>query len=341
MSDPDAAPTSEAGSNRENMNESGSDNDSQWRLLFEMQNQHMQALIQALKTPRVNNKLILPEFDPDKREIDARSWCATADLCFDGESVEGGQLVVTLSKSLKGSASSWLSQITYPGMTWSQFKDLFTARFVSVETSAATLINLNSEKPKDNETYAAYASRLITSLMNKWKNLSIEQIAVSTVMAHLAQIDTRLQRLAFTTEMETRHKLQQELQAFSYLKRKASVETRNEDENEKLSRFSPISLIKCYDCGKDGHKQADCRSKKSETKKPASVPATTNGAQRQQTSSSSLVCYNCGTPGHIASRCTAGQSTATKPSVEKRVDLCVVIPPSRTLKPFGKCFKFD
>lgn len=180
-------PTSVVGSNRENENSCGSNNDSQWRLLFEMQNQQMQALIQALQAPSLNNKLILPEFDPDKRDIDARSWCSTADLCFDGKPVEGGQLVVTLSKSLKGSASSWLSQITYPGMTWSQFKDLFTARFVSVETSAATFINLNNDKPKENETYAAYASRLITSLMNKWKNLRVEQIAVSAVMAHLAQ----------------------------------------------------------------------------------------------------------------------------------------------------------
>lgn len=92
----------------------------------------------------------------------------------------------------------WLSPITYPGVTSAQFK-AFTARYVSLETSATTLINLSRDKPKENETNAAYASCLVTSLLSRWQNSSVEQIAVSTVVAHLAQIDTRLQRLAFTT----------------------------------------------------------------------------------------------------------------------------------------------
>lgn len=225
--------TSEVGSRRANEITRSENSENQWRLLFEMQNQQMRELIQALKTPSASNNVILPEFNPDKHDSDARSWCATADLCLDGNVVQGGQLIMMISKALKGSASTWLSQITYPGMTWEQFKELFTARFVCVETFAATLINLNNEKPKEKETYAAYASRLITSMLSRWKNASIEQIAVSTVMAHLAQIDTRLQRLAFTTEITTRHQLQQELQAFSYLKRKAPTDTRTEVTNDK------------------------------------------------------------------------------------------------------------
>lgn len=209
---PDLPPISELGSNRANETRN-ENNENQWRVLFEMQNQQMRELIQALKTPNLTNTGVLPEFDPDKHHSDARSWTTTADLCMDGNAARGGQLIMMISKALKGSASTWLSQITYPGMTWPEFKELFIERFVSVETSAATLINLSSDKPRENETYAAYASRLVTTLLCRWKDASIEQIAVSTVVAHLAHMDTRLQRLAFTTELTTRHQLQQELQA--------------------------------------------------------------------------------------------------------------------------------
>ena len=138
-------PTSEVRLNRANeITHAENDNNNQWRLLFELQNQRMHALIQTLKTQPVNKNLLLPEFDPDKPDSDARSWCVTADLYFDGSAVEGCQLILTLSKALKGSTSTWLSQITYPGMTWDQFTDLFKARFMCVETSAATLINLNN-----------------------------------------------------------------------------------------------------------------------------------------------------------------------------------------------------
>ncbi|CAH2211241.1 jg27892 [Pararge aegeria aegeria] len=315
-------------------------NETQWRLLFETQTQQMKELIQTLKTPSNNNNIVLPEFNPDRHDCDARLWCATADLCLDGNVLNGGQLIVMISKALKGSASTWLAQITYPGMTWAQFKELFTARFVNVETSAATLINLNNDKPQENETYAAYASRLVTLLLTRWKNVSIEQIAVSMVVAQLAQFDTRLQRLAFTTEITSRHQLQKELQAFSYLKRKAPMDTRTDDKNNKRPKFSSQSLIKCHACGKIGHKQAECRTRKTEARRPTPVPTSTSADQRRQLNGSSVVCYKCGNQGHIASRCTASGPSVTTP-VEKRVDLCEVKSPSGVLNHFGECFKFD
>jgi hypothetical protein len=148
MNNPDVPPSSEVGLNRANAT-SSENNENQWRVLFEMQNQQMRELIQVLKTPNMNNTVVLPEFNPDKHDSDARSWTTTADLCMEGNTAHGGQLIMMISKALKGSASSWLSQITYPGMTWSEFKELFIARFVSCETPAATLINLNSDKPRE------------------------------------------------------------------------------------------------------------------------------------------------------------------------------------------------
>lgn len=107
---------------------------------WNLQNSNMQALIEDLQSSRTNNRIDLPEFYPDKADTDARAWCATADLCFVEKPLIGGQLVVAISKALKGAASTWLSQVAYQGMTWSEFKVLLSARFVSSETLAGTLI---------------------------------------------------------------------------------------------------------------------------------------------------------------------------------------------------------
>lgn len=78
--------TSEVGSNRANEATPASRNtDEQWKLLFEMQNQQIQALVEVLKSNTSSDRMvILPEFNPDKRDSDARSWCSTADLCLEG-----------------------------------------------------------------------------------------------------------------------------------------------------------------------------------------------------------------------------------------------------------------
>ncbi|XP_043264162.1 uncharacterized protein LOC122404294 [Colletes gigas] len=54
---------------------------------------------------------------------------------------------------------------------------------------------------------AAYAARLMAMLTLRWQSFSTEQIAVAMVLAHTAQFDRRLQRLAFTTEINSRDKL--------------------------------------------------------------------------------------------------------------------------------------
>ena len=105
------------------------DNDEKWRAILEHQNQSFLALINAMKTPAVNNNIVLPEFDQDKDNVDARAWLNTADLCIADRTLQTPALMMALSKALKGQASSWLSQISFPAMTWHQFKDIFISRY--------------------------------------------------------------------------------------------------------------------------------------------------------------------------------------------------------------------
>ncbi|XP_046976624.1 uncharacterized protein LOC124542776 [Vanessa cardui] len=201
------------------------------------------------------------------------------------------------------------------------------------------LINLNNNTPNENETIVAYASRLMTTLTNCWKDASKDQIAIATILAHISQLDPKLQRLAFTTDITSRDRLQQELQAFTHMKRKANIS----GESSKVSDIKRAKIsLRCYTCGKMGHKRSECRSKANDSKGgPTRIAATSQPPVK------SLVCFKCGKPGHIAVRCTSvggsgpgDGSGAGAARDERRVDVCVVQPPSNYLEHRGNLYLF-
>jgi len=59
----------------------------------------------------------LPTFNPEAADADPAAWCKTANMILCKHPQEGASLVMMLSKSLIGSASQWLSQICFPGMS--------------------------------------------------------------------------------------------------------------------------------------------------------------------------------------------------------------------------------
>uniref|UniRef100_A0A8D8WCZ4 Uncharacterized protein n=1 Tax=Cacopsylla melanoneura TaxID=428564 RepID=A0A8D8WCZ4_9HEMI len=68
----------------------------------------------ARRQPDQQKTTILPEFNPDLL-VDARAWLSTADLCLQDESKEGGtDMILTLSRAMKGRAAQWFAQVTYP-----------------------------------------------------------------------------------------------------------------------------------------------------------------------------------------------------------------------------------
>jgi hypothetical protein len=116
-------PTSDVGLNRTQSDESRID-ENLLRTLLEAQNQNMMALITAMQ-PVSTRKIILPNYDPEKADVDPRAWCSTVDLCLTDREQQGSDLIIALSRALKGNASHWLSQVSFAGMTWPQFKELF------------------------------------------------------------------------------------------------------------------------------------------------------------------------------------------------------------------------
>lgn len=155
-------------------------------------------------------------------------------------------------------------------------------------------------------------------------------------VAHIAQFDNRLNRIAFTSEITSREKLQHELQAFSFLKRKAPPSQQSAYEDAKRQKTT-----KFFSCGRIGHIDLlECRSKPKvqEGASTSSVMASTLSGPAKPRSSTAVICFPCGTTGYYASKCprasggdaSSGGSAgnvSTAGSVndqQRRVDLCSV-----------------
>ncbi|XP_046868781.1 uncharacterized protein LOC124461285 [Drosophila willistoni] len=158
------------------------------------------------------------------------------------------------------------------------------------------------------ECLAVCGSRLMTSLLTKWRGMDHEQIAASVVLGHLANYDSRLQRIAYTLTIRSRRDLQSELQVFSFDNKRSS----SSDDYSTLP-------IKCYSCGKLGHRKSECRGQK---------PSTSGEDQRASSVRAKVVtCYRCHEPGHISTQCSKSSDGDAGSRVHKRVNLCVVDEP--------------
>ncbi|XP_068158434.1 uncharacterized protein [Drosophila tropicalis] len=193
--------------------------DASWKTIMELQNKNLIVLVRAIQSTAsgsaVQNKSAeLPKFNPDKSGANASSWCTTVEIILQENALKGSALIMALSSALEGSTSQWLSQVCYAEITGAQ-------RFDTVETPAAMFLSMLSNRPNDSEWLAVHVSRMVTELTTKWRQMGIEETAVSVTVALLASFDNRLQRLSFTSSVKTRSDLQSELKAFTLNKRKS------------------------------------------------------------------------------------------------------------------------
>ncbi|XP_053963223.1 uncharacterized protein LOC128866476 [Anastrepha ludens] len=242
---------------------------------------------------------------------------------------------MALSAALEGSASQWLSQICYPEINGGEFKELFVQRFTSVETPAAMVLTMLSTSPTDGDCLSNYASRMVTALINKWRNMDVEEIAVSVTLAQLAHIDTRLQRLTFTSNVRTRSELQTELKAFTFNKPKKSLQEETGSTDIKRQK---VSTINCHFCGKLGHKMAECRARQQRSlSSRVAEPSGKSVFGRQQ--QSNVTCFKCGEVGHISTHCSKPKMDKVRDTHQvKRVQICEVVEPKGEMLHHGVVF---
>ncbi|XP_046977390.1 uncharacterized protein LOC124543272 [Vanessa cardui] len=267
--------------------------------LLKSHHQNLTDLIKLMKTQECKEKIPIPEFNPDKSDIDPRTWCDLIDIYMAERNLRGSTLFMVISTALKGSALRWLSQLSHEDMTWPDFKKMFKTRYC-FETPAAVVINFRNSRPTEDESLPAYATHLATGLMSSLHGLTTEQIIIAMVLSQVSKFDTRLQRLAFTTDMSTLAKMQRELQAYSFLKRKASSIDGRTHNKQRKSNYS----IKCFNCGKFGHRASNCRFRRYARQTAAynrSMPGTATTGNRENIRN--VTCFKCGSNVQNAVAC--------------------------------------
>ncbi|KAI5738662.1 hypothetical protein M8J77_009690 [Diaphorina citri] len=91
---------------------------------------------------------VLPEFHPS-RGSDPLQWINTIELCFDEDTkINSRALILTLSRSMKGSAASWFARQANSHLCWDDFKLAFVGEFAVLDTPATALNELFSTSPK-------------------------------------------------------------------------------------------------------------------------------------------------------------------------------------------------
>ncbi|XP_039492175.1 uncharacterized protein LOC120452148 [Drosophila santomea] len=179
-------------------------------------------------------------------------------------------------------------------------------------------LNMLTKRPTDGECLATHASRMVTELTTKWREMETEEIAVSVTLALLASFDNRLQRLTFTSNVQSRGDLQSELKAFTFNKRKSGFVEQQTEAHPK--RQKPLSM-ECHFCGKFGHKMFECRLRKQQ--QPASNNERHDRYDEHQRGKPNVTCYKCGECG----QCTQKESDKKTFIREKRVEQCSVAVP--------------
>ncbi|KAI5723030.1 hypothetical protein M8J76_017333 [Diaphorina citri] len=147
---------------------------------------------------------VLPEFHPS-RGTDPLQWINTIELCLDEDTkINSRALILTLSRSTKGSAASWFARQANSHLCWYDFKLAFVGEFAVLDTPATALNKLFNTSPKGVLDYVPYANNMMSVLGARLSNMSAQEICVNITLAHMDKADNRILRSALTKEITTK-----------------------------------------------------------------------------------------------------------------------------------------
>lgn len=278
---------------------------------------HMEALLSRLLNasqtqPSTSAPIQLVQFNPDDHKADIEGWCRVSEIIINTRKLEGAELLLVLTHSLKGRAASCLTKLQASQLTWPQIKELLLAKFARPMLAQDFFDEILRFQVGPKETASEAAIRLWNLVERIPRTEMAEDIMTGFVASILCQKDGVIRRELRSHSVATKAQLLRILNGVSLKRRNENSDSQCDVEAKRFRSAETRFSGACHRCGTQGYRAIDCRKRREEptaikkTGQPLKIPEKPR----------SLTCFVCGQPRHVASSCPdrkgVGASTATK-----------------------------
>lgn len=80
----------------------------------------------SVHRPSQSSPTRLVNFDPDEPEADVVNWCTLSEMIIEQKKLDGVDLILTLTHSLKARAATCLTKIQPGKISWPTIKEMLT-----------------------------------------------------------------------------------------------------------------------------------------------------------------------------------------------------------------------
>ncbi|XP_030020441.1 uncharacterized protein LOC115440330 [Manduca sexta] len=275
--------------------------------------------------PVQNTATKFVNFDPDEPESDVENWCTLTEMIIEKKKLEGVDLILALTHSLKGRAATCLTKIPPEQLSWKTIKEVLISRFskpMTIQDHFDQIIKFQIET-KDNP---GEAGMRLWQLIEKIPGANLpEKVITGFAISVLSQCDEKIRRELNSVVINDKHQLFRTLRGFT-LKRKNEEPATSDPDMKRFQGTIPFRGT-CNFCGRTGHRGIECRDKQRLYLKSTNPARTDQLRQPAQNSRPQATCYVCNDPGHVASACPMRYKkqnfapTAT-PGSSKQVNIC-------------------
>lgn len=243
----------------------------------------------------------LINFDPDEPEADIVNWCALCELIITKRNLEGVDLILALTHSLKGRSAMCLTKIQTDKISWPAIKEILISKFSKPMMMQDYFDQIIKFRIDVKESPAEAGMRL-WELIEKIPDCNMpEKVITGFAISILSQCDDKICRELNSVVINDKNQLFRTLRRFN-------LERRFEDPTSTGSKAKRFRITpfrgNCNFCGRLGHRARECRDKIRFVSKSSPIPAKSD-LQRLSVADSqpAVSCYVCGDPGHVVSGC--------------------------------------
>ncbi|KAJ8704241.1 hypothetical protein PYW08_012965 [Mythimna loreyi] len=214
----------------------------------------------------------IPEFDPQTSSISIEHWIRNLEGISKMHGWDERTLICNCTSKLRGYAKAWYERQAVYEMSWSEWKDKLIKAFPFTKNKLAQIrelvnkIRLPTENPIE-----FYYNKLGIGMSCQLSDEIITQAIIGTLGDKLLEVGALSAGCQDTTSL------------LKYLASFMNSDNSNVETKSQISMANTNKAIKCFKCGKEGHKAHVCtRSRKTNVDKK---------------------CSFCDKPGHVEATC--------------------------------------